>query len=347
MKHFVILVLMSFLICQANAQQLKTLTGTTTLKYANLGNFKLQSGQEILDCQLGYRIFGTLNKEKSNAILFPTWFQGTTKQIITWVPGLFKTIDTTKYCLILVDAFGDGVSSSPSNSVKQHGKLFPKFTINDMVTSEHSLLVDVLGIQKLSAVIGISMGGMQAFQWSISYPDFMDKFVSVVGTPQLYSHDLIGLNTLSKIIESDKDFQMDNNSNIASASMFFEYILTTASEKSKTMSRDSFNIWKQNIENQKPGEWNNFYTQLNAWKQIDIAKDFNGSLKMAAEKIKAKALIIVNEQDRVVNPLSSIDLAKSLNAKLIVLSDESGHTACFKLWNTQQVSENIIHFLNN
>jgi len=347
MKYLLSIILISILTIQSNAQQSNAIAGPNTLKYGELGNFKLQSGQEIINCKLGYRVFGALNKEKTNAILFPTWFQGTTKQIITWVPGLFKTIDTNKFCLILVDAFGDGISSSPSNSKDQHGNLFPKFTIKDMVASEHLLLTSILGIQKLDAVIGISMGGMQAFQWSIDYPNFMNKIVSVVGTPQLYSHDLIGLNILSAIIESDKDFQMGNNSNISTASKFLEYMLTTAEDKTKTMNRDSFFVWKKNMEEQKPGDWNNFYLQLNAWKQIDIANEYKGSLRIAAEKTKAKFLIIVNEQDRLVNSLSSIDLANFVNAKLIKLNDESGHTACFKLWNSPLISENIIHFLNN
>lgn len=344
---FFYIAFLSTLSLQTNGQQSKSISGPATLKFAELGNFKLQSGQEIINCKIGYRVFGALNSEKTNAILFPTWFQGTTRQIITWIPGLFKTIDTTKYCLVLVDAFGNGVSSSPSNSKDQPGKLFPIFTIDDMVEAEHSLLTNILGLQKLNAVIGISMGGMQAFQWSISYPEMMGKVISIVGTPQLYSHDLIGLNILSKIIETDKEFQVGNNSNIAAASMFFEYILTTASEKSKSMSRDSFNIWKQNLEKTKPAEWNNFYTQLNAWKQVDIAKDYNGFLALAAEKVKAKFLIIVNEQDRVVNPLSSIDFANFQKSKLVKINDESGHTACFKLWDTPIIRDNVIQFLNN
>ena len=149
MNRFILFFFIAFfaiLSIHTSAQQSKSISSSATLKFAELGNFKLQSGQEIFNCKIGYRVFGALNSEKTNAILFPTWFQGTTRQIITWIPGLFKTIDTTKYCLILVDAFGDGVSSSPSNSKEQPGNLFPKYTINDMVEAEHSLLVNSLGV---------------------------------------------------------------------------------------------------------------------------------------------------------------------------------------------------------
>ena len=131
---------------------------------ATLGDFKLENGAIINDCQVGYRTYGQLNADKSNGILFPSWYGGTSKMIEQMVRP-WRNVDTNKYCLIIVDALGDGVTTSPSNSVKQHGADFPSFSIRDMVTSEYQLLNTKFGIKHLHAVMGISMGGFQTFQW--------------------------------------------------------------------------------------------------------------------------------------------------------------------------------------
>jgi len=169
---------------------------------AALRNCNLDSGKEITDCKLGYRTWGELNAAGTNAVLFPTWFGGRSEDIVGLITpkGL---VDPTKYFVIVVDALGDGVSSSPSNSKTQPRMAFPAFTMRDMVRAQYRLATETLHLKHLHAVVGISMGGMQTFEWMVDYPDFMDVAIPIVGSTRMTSYDLLFWNLEDELIRSD------------------------------------------------------------------------------------------------------------------------------------------------
>ena len=86
-------------------------------QFASIGNFPLENGQQIYDCKIGFRTFGKLNASRSNAVIYPTG-GGSTTFIMESFFGAGLDVDTTRFYLILIDALGNGVSSSPSNSVR-------------------------------------------------------------------------------------------------------------------------------------------------------------------------------------------------------------------------------------
>ena len=143
------------------------------------GDLKLESGESIRDFSISYVTHGTLNANKSNAVLMVTSIGGKHHRI-DYLIGPGRALDPAKYFIICTDAIGNGLTTSPSNSKVQQRMQFPKFNIRDMVNSQQRLVTEKFGIQKLVTVVGASMGGMQALQWAASYPDRTDSIVPII-----------------------------------------------------------------------------------------------------------------------------------------------------------------------
>jgi homoserine O-acetyltransferase len=145
---------------------------------AELGDLKLESGEVILDYRQSYVTHGELNGDKSNAILICASLTGNHHRL-DFLIGEGKALDPSRCFIVATDPIGNGLSTSPSNSSRQPGMRFPRFTIRDMVNAQHQLLSGKLGIVSLRAVVGASMGGMQALQWAVSHPGVMRTVVAM------------------------------------------------------------------------------------------------------------------------------------------------------------------------
>jgi homoserine O-acetyltransferase/O-succinyltransferase len=126
-----------------------------------------------------YVTHGTLNADKSNAILMVTAIGGNHHRI-DYLIGPGRALDPSRYFIIATDAIGNGLTTSPSNSKSQPRMQFPRFNMRDMVNSQQRLVTEKFGIRKLVTVVGASMGGMQALQWAVSYPDMMQSVVPII-----------------------------------------------------------------------------------------------------------------------------------------------------------------------
>jgi homoserine O-acetyltransferase len=308
---------------------LTNLAGSQTLQFAELGDFKLEDGEVIRNCRIGYRTLGTLNADRSNIILFPTWALGTTEQLISNV-GTGRLVDSSKYYVILVDALGNGVSSSPSNSKLQSRMRFPRFTIHDMVNTQHELLTNVLQIHHVKAVLGISMGGMQTFQWMVSYPDFMDKAIPLMGSPCASPYDIVSWRAQIRAITSDPDWRGGNYTNnparVAEAE-FLALILTTPDEFNRHHTREQVAAELDRAKNTTGFDSNDKIRQLQALMALDVTAPFDGSMERAADVVKARVFVIVATKDRAVVPQPALHFAHLLHAKTLELDSDCGHTS--------------------
>ena len=174
-----------------------------------IGDLKLESGEVIKDFAISYVTHGTLNAQKSNAILMVTAISGNHHRL-DFLIGPGKALDTTKYFIVTTDAIGNGLTTSPSNSTAQPRMSFPRFLIRDMVTSQHKLMTEHLGISHVLAVVGPSMGGMQALQWGVSHPDFMDSLVALVPLARTPAWSVVVMEASRKAIMLDPAWNSGN-----------------------------------------------------------------------------------------------------------------------------------------
>lgn len=266
---------------------------------ALLGDLPLENGQILRDCRITYRTRGTLNADKSNAVLVIPWFQGTSIETALQVgPGKF--VDTSRFFAILVDTPGNGLASSPSNSTAQPGAAFPSFTMRDVVAAHHRLVTEKFGIRHLHAVLGVSMGGMQVFEWVVAYPDFMTKAVSIVGSPQTQPDDVERWNGAVRWLGHSR----------------------------WTRTRSRLSDLKPRAALSELGvEPDDQLRQIQAIVGHDIARRFGGSLERAAAAVKADLLVVGTWADAEVNPKPAFEFARLARAEVLELDGRCGHQA--------------------
>ena len=200
------LVLLALLPAMARAaeppKKTKPAPGSFTIE-----NFKLESGVTLPKAVVVYGTYGSLNVAKDNAVLLPSHYMAQSDGY-DWLIGEGRALDPKKHFLIMTELFGNGRSSSPSNTPEPfHGPRFPLTTIRDNVEAVRRLLEDGLGIHHLKAVVGFSMGAEQAFQWAVSHPKFVDKIVATAGTARCWPHGIVRLDGQIRAITTDAAFK--------------------------------------------------------------------------------------------------------------------------------------------
>ena len=297
-------------------------------QFAELGDFKLTSGEILYNCTLGFRTIGELNSDSSNVVIYPTWFGGTSEALYSLV-AKNGFIDTSKYFVIAIDALANGISTSPSNSELQKRNDFPDITIDDMVNSQYKMLRGTFGFEHIYAIVGGSMGGMQALQWIVSYPNFIDKAVAYVSSPRRSTYDRLLMEFREEMIETYQKIGADEsiiNKMINYTNQLFsrspEYFI-------ENVSHENFQEFiEKKIENRDQSKTftvDNHLVQLKAMMKHNIYKDYNNSVEETAYHIKTKLLLIMNKTDMLVHPSASLELANSFDCEVYMLDNNCGH----------------------
>ncbi len=191
-----------------------------TMRFA--GPLRLQGGGALADYTLMYETYGTLNADKSNAVLVchalnashhvagmyegdknPGWWNN--------MVGPGKPVDTDRFFVIGVNNLGSCFGSTGPMHInpatgKPYGASFPVVTVEDWVAAQ-ALLADALGIERFAAVMGGSLGGMQALAWSMMYPDRLAHCVVIASTPKLSAQNIAFNDVARQAILSDPDYR--------------------------------------------------------------------------------------------------------------------------------------------
>jgi homoserine O-acetyltransferase len=295
------------------------------LHEVDLGECALESGEVILDCRITYRTLGTPHTDHSNVILFPTWYGGRSEHIVDFLDD-DDMIDIEANYVIVVDAFGNGNSSSPSNSPSQPGGEFPRITIRDMVRQQHRMLTEELGIASLKGVVGISMGGMQAFEWAVAYPDFVERVVPIVGSPRLAVYDIalweLDAAFLADFIECECTEPLAERARVFMLATGPDYHARVTPREDLEKTRES---WKETT--MTPERAWDLTSQLHAMIAHDVGELTDGSIEQAAATVEAEMFVVVGTYDHVVTPHPALEFAEMMGAATLPLTNDCGHQA--------------------
>ena len=276
----------------------------------NLGDFALESGKTLPNAKITYAAKGKLNAAKDNAILAPSHY-GADHHGYDYLTGPGKALDTDRYFVIAGSMFANGASSSPSNTPAPFdGPRFPSITIRDNVRATRELVFKQFGIKRLKAVVGFSMGGQQAYQWPLSFPDGVDRIVVICGHAKQYPFGFARLAGAIGAIKGDSAWKGGGykeppvNGLRALGLHWSAWFYSPEWWRRETYITARGLTLDEQIKSHEEAfidkDANNLLSQAMTWQMHDISKttDFGGDLRKALRSIKCSTLLMPSTSDQ-------------------------------------------------
>lgn len=303
------------------------------------GAIGLQYGGYLPAAHITYKTYGTLNQRKDNVVVFPTWCAGTHKEV-AWIIGEGRALDPSRYFIIVIDMFGNGMSSSPSNTPPPFDRSrFPRFSILDNVQLQRRLLIERFGIEKVQLVVGRSMGAQLAYQWGCYFPDNVERILPMCGSARTAPHNYVFLAALKMALTSDPEWRNGEYATNPVVSLQRMRLTIDAWGLSQTYYRRNLHLAGGYPNTQafldrettlSFGDVNDLLAQIGTWEWADISDNdrFNKDLPAALRAIKAIALVMPSRTDLYFPPEDSeLEVASMPHAELRVIPSIWGHRA--------------------
>lgn len=313
-----------------------------TLRLAELRTCATEGGDVILDCRVAYRTLGRLNARRDNAVVIPTWYGGSSADLLR-LTGPDAFVDSTRYFVILIDALGNGVSSSPSNSVKQPGHAFPSISIGDMVEAGRRVVTEQLGLRRLHAIVGYSMGAHQVLEWSVRYPTDAGRFVSLLGSPRPTTHDAFVLRSLRWATRLGAAALPADSAYVPLVELWHTVRMTPAAESRIPLDSIDGRVFREARNGWGSFDVHDNLLQLNAMLRHDVSARFGGELERAATAVSGRLLIVTSPDDRIVSETEPVAFGRAAGAELLSVPGSCGH---FVLYCDASVAERVRSFLD-
>ncbi|MFF7709641.1 alpha/beta fold hydrolase [Pseudomonas sp. NPDC007930] len=171
------------------------------------GNVVLQSGLTFRDLKLAYKTYGRLNPQRDNVIVYPTSYGAQHSDLEHRIqPG--GALDPERYFIVIPNLFGNGLSSSPSNTPWPYtGDRYPHITCYDAVQVQKRMLAELWGIDQVALVYGYSMGAMQAYHWAALFPSAVARVAVLCGAARCAPHNSVFIQGVEAALKADPHWQ--------------------------------------------------------------------------------------------------------------------------------------------
>jgi homoserine O-acetyltransferase len=269
-----------------------------------LGDVTLQSGAILPNARLGYKTYGRLGAKRDNVIVLPTFYTGTHERNEAYLASV-PALDPGRYFIVSINLFGNGVSSSPSNTPPPvDGPRFPHTTLFDNVACQHRLLRDGLGVERIALVAGWSLAGCQAYQWAIQYPHRVAAIMPFCASARTSPHNTVFLEGVKAALQADCAFKDGDYTSPPRAGLkaFARVYAGWAFSQAFYRERLHRELGFETVEDLLV-EWerdhlhwdaNDLLAKLWTWQHADISANdrYGGDFEAALKAIQARAILI-------------------------------------------------------
>lgn len=306
-----------------------------------LGDVVLQCGLTLRDAKLAYKTYGTLNERRDNVVVFPTFFSANHVANEPMIgPGM--ALDPERYFIIAPNLFGNGLSSSPSNTPSPYNAgRFPTVSYYDNVTFQHRLLSEQFGVERIALVCGFSMGAMQSFQWGAMFPDIVERIAPWCGSARTSRHNHVFLEGVKAALQADDAWnggwydRQPTKGVRAAARVYAGWGPSQAFYREKVYLDMGFSSVEDYIVTGWEGRFleldaNDLLAMVATWQAGDISANptYQGDFQKALGSIKAKALVMPSQTDQYFPPEDSqIEVGMMPKAELRIIPSIWGHLA--------------------
>ena len=303
-----------------------------------LKNFELQSGAVLPDARLAYRTWGELNAARDNVVVLPTFYTGTHQRNEGYFgPG--RAIDPARHFVVSINLFGNGISSSPSNTPAPFaGADFPRVTFYDNVRAQRALLTEGLGVERIALVTGWSMAGCQSFQWGAQYPDMVGAILPFCASAKTSEHNIVFLEGVKAALTADGTWAEGRYTEPpvrglkAFGRVYAGWAFSQTFYRERMYRRLGFDTAEELLLDWERDhlDWdaNDLLCKLWTWQRGDISAQpaYGGDFVAALGAIRARTIVIACDNDLYFQPADNeIEIPHIPNGELRIYESPWGH----------------------